>query len=519
MESLQALLIGIDRYEENPWCGDLHGAVADVEAMRAYLLGCGVPAQNVRCLVSRHAPAAPGEVLPTFGAMVEGIAALGERAAAAGGGALIHYSGHGGRARTWLPAVKGAGGLDEGLVPCDVRRERPRLLRDVELTWLLYQMADRGVSVTVILDACHSGGMMRIVYPSLRLRSACGLLGDLAPGEQSVASLAELDRVWRWVHHRTLETCGGAPGSSLRHGRAPGGWVAAGRLGRRGVVIVSACRSNEAAYERDFGDGPRGTLTHCLLETLIRDGRERSWEAIYRHLTLRMRGLSPWQWPMFEGDAATAGAGVSLPTPGLSADGPHSGASPAPDRSLACFVALRDLDDPGPNHELHGALTAELGLLPSGYRRGGPLAVEPLDSASRPRIPAGRWIALEIANRCRRPLHFVVFDLRPDRRVTILHPQRGVATLERRQRLRLPVEIYLPPGQASGDETLRVIATLEPLTGEELRRQALCREIENAAAPAAALARRLGRLGGRSFRGGRRSPGWTTARVNFEVVP
>ncbi len=42
--NLRALLIGISHYQENDVCTSLQGAVADVEAMAAFLLAQGVAA-------------------------------------------------------------------------------------------------------------------------------------------------------------------------------------------------------------------------------------------------------------------------------------------------------------------------------------------------------------------------------------------------------------------------------------------------------------------------------------------
>ena len=320
---LHALLIGIDHYAPNPWCADLHGAVADVVAMRGYLLSIGVPEGQIRCLVSAAEEGRGAELgeRPTWGAMVTAIRELGERSAASGQGALIHYSGHGGRARTWLRDEKGVRGFDEGLVPCDVGSGGGRLLRDIELTWLLDDLVRRGVPVTVLLDSCHSGGMLRTGSRRLRRRSARGLvggepgkgeLGGLAVGEEPVAPLDELARTWRRVHQRRIDHVPD-PDKILRHGRSQGGWVSADLVGNTGVVVVSACRARDYAYERDFGQGPRGALTWHLVDTLEREGRDRPWEAVYRQLSRRMLRLSPPQRPIFEGDGEGAGKGLLCP--------------------------------------------------------------------------------------------------------------------------------------------------------------------------------------------------------------
>lgn len=297
MEDLHALLIGVDRYDPNPLVRDLHGAVADVEAMEEFLLRCGVADENVMRLTSSHGGARKaGETPPTYEAMVDGIRHLAQRAKQASGAALIHYSGHGGRCTTMIPGTKGANGLDEGLIPPNLGGANGRFLHDVELTFLLDEIVRQDVSVTLILDSCHSGGMMRKPVDGIQRRRAGGVFHGLRRMESRVASIEELERVWRTVHHR-----------SWRHAqRVTSGWTSKGILERQQVAILAACRMQESAFERDFGDGPRGAFTHLLLEALSRGPGLDSWDDVLRELTLRMRRLNPPQWPVFEGFPATS---------------------------------------------------------------------------------------------------------------------------------------------------------------------------------------------------------------------
>ena len=55
MVNLRALLIGISHYEENDLCTSLEGAVADIEAMEAYLLRQGVPPERISKLTASNA--------------------------------------------------------------------------------------------------------------------------------------------------------------------------------------------------------------------------------------------------------------------------------------------------------------------------------------------------------------------------------------------------------------------------------------------------------------------------------
>lgn len=539
------LLIGIDYYPANPCCGSLYGAVADVEAMHSYLIGRGVPSSHIRCLLSPHAeddapadaPRLQGDGLPTRRAIVEAISDLGQRAAQEGTRIFIHYSGHGGRAKTWLPRVKGSEGFDEGLLTCDLDGETPGFLRDVELTWLFDSITRNGVAITVVWDACHSGGLVRSNSSRVRRRSAHSPLGgpssgDSLGGSPASATLLELEQTWLRVHRQkfsTIET------PSVRRGSTRG------FLGGQGILVIAACHSTRFAFERDFGRGPRGTLTHCLLEGLKTSGPEQSMEELYQGLTQRMRSLSPPQHPMFEGDRPGDVPGMlTLPSPSptgpsksdawppiapfgvvLVEESPVSVAPQGPlmrngrrrkppielldsalagrqiqglrwsrDRSTICdfrvlcglggftiqwtdgrpvphipdggmtlsdraqhcalqlehlayFMTLRDLEAPV-DSDLNDALSLDLDTGP------GPIA-------------PGVETQLHISNHSRYALYLLVCDLGADWSVGVLYPKRGVASLEHRQRLSLPFTPSLPPGHGFGVQTLRVIATLEPM--------------------------------------------------------
>lgn len=289
MKNLHALLIGIDRHGPNGLVADLHGAVADVLAMQEYLVRGGVDGKNVRVLTSPHGESGD-YVVPTYETIVDGIVELTERAQGASGEALIHFSGHGGRVPTLLPSLKGSSGLDEGLVPTNLDDPQAKYLHDVELTFLLDAMARRGVPVTVILDACHSGGMMRHSRRAVGVRRARGIFTQGRRTESRVAPLCELERVWLAVHHR-----------SQRQGRrSNSGWTSIGVLQRSSVAVLAACRMRESAYERDFGNGPRGTFTHHLLQ-LFAQGTAMTWREASRTLQRRMLRVSRAQRPVFEG--------------------------------------------------------------------------------------------------------------------------------------------------------------------------------------------------------------------------
>lgn len=281
---LRALLIGISHYEENDVCASLQGAVADVEAMEAYLLEQGVPAERIyKLTVSNSAgapPPEPREAWPTYENMVAAIQRL-TAVAEPGEHVLIHYSGHAGRTKpSIIPESKS---IDTGLAPPNVGRVGARYLRDVELTYLLQQMVQKGLLVTLIVDAAYSGGLL----------SGSTTLGipDSSPVDEAstapdslVASRRKLKETWQSF-------------DILSDGRPDGTSTGA-------LVLLAACRSVETSYEIQVDGGFRGLLSHLLLGILAEDGHELSFRQIHNQLLSRIRKYARHQTPVLEGDTS-----------------------------------------------------------------------------------------------------------------------------------------------------------------------------------------------------------------------
>ena len=152
--------------------------------------------------------------------------------APAGTQAYIHYSGHGGRAKTEYPKLKGGeNGIDEALVPADI--DESQYLRDIELGKLLKEMGKKGLTVTVILDCCHSGGLTR---GDADVRGIEGVDTTSRPMKSLVASEKELAETWQEL------TAGGT------RGLEPGKWLPE----NKDYVLLAACRPSELAYEYAF---------------------------------------------------------------------------------------------------------------------------------------------------------------------------------------------------------------------------------------------------------------------------
>ena len=149
MANKRALLIGINRYEI-PGAG-LRGCVNDVKGMASALEGlCGFRDADI-------------ETITDFDATKKGMQA-GIRNLVSGGRKgdvlFLHYSGHGSN----VPDDDGdeADHRDEILCPTDLDWKDP--FRD---DWLraTFDGLRAGVSLTVVMDCCHSGTNTRAIHP------------------------------------------------------------------------------------------------------------------------------------------------------------------------------------------------------------------------------------------------------------------------------------------------------------------------------------------------------------------
>ena len=321
MSELHALLIGIDAYLPNRIEGVgyypyLQGCVRDVARVETYLrTGLPIPLAGIDKLTATAVPgsgkpAEPEELWPTYGNMVAAFERL-TAAANPGDPVYIHYSGHGNRAKTAYPEIKGEGGLDEVLVPVDIGYSEASYLRDIEIAHFLRVMVDKGLLVTLVLDSCHSGSATRDEKPGIlydgKLAMPRGISKpDLSPRPTAsrVASREELLDSWRW--HTP------APSAvRQRDFQASTGWLPA----PKGYVLIAACTSRQSAFEYDFeGDGSSGALTHNLLAALAERGPGATYETLFNRLRARVETRFPLQTPMLVGEiqrAVLGSAGVS----------------------------------------------------------------------------------------------------------------------------------------------------------------------------------------------------------------
>ena len=338
--TFHALLVGVDGYAPNRLSNGgtylpLGGCVSDALRIEA-MLTARVKGHRL-AITKLLAPAngtGDGASAPTADNIRRALAELADRARP-GDQVYVHYSGHGGRVRTAWPDLKGTNGFDEALVPIDIGRPdqpggsintRPeRYLRDVELASYLDRLAGKvdpvtgeGVTTTLVLDCCHSGGATRGTGELAR-RSSSG--GAPSPGDPA----GTLDRCGIGAHSGfddreraamaasllRLRSSASASASAPVRATSPAGtsWLPPAKS----YVLLAACRDVEAALEYAADGRPRaGVLTDAFLEALATLGTDQTWKTIYDRVLARVHGRFPSQTPQLLGELDRHVFGVDL---------------------------------------------------------------------------------------------------------------------------------------------------------------------------------------------------------------
>ena len=295
--NLYALLIGVDCYMPNQlpdgsYYKNLGGCVRDISHVEAFLKDFQkVPENQIIKLTASPSeedekkPLELSEKLPTRQNMVAAFRQLG-KIAPVNSQVYIHYSGHGGRAKTVFPDIKGASEIDEGLVPTDIGTSEGQYLRDLELAQLLKELADKKLVVTLVLDCCHSGGATR---GEAEIRGMN--VEDNKPLQASFEPVAEpevLAALWQSL------TGGGTRG--LKAGGVPES---------NDYVLLAACRQNEYAFEFPFNRETKeknGALTYWLLDTLKQPFSGQTYKDLFDRINAKIHSQFSTQTPILLGE-------------------------------------------------------------------------------------------------------------------------------------------------------------------------------------------------------------------------
>ncbi|GAB1539325.1 hypothetical protein NUACC21_19910 [Scytonema sp. NUACC21] len=298
-QKIYALLIGIDCYLENRLPDGssykkLTGCVRDINQVETFLKNTfNVPDAQIFKLTASQSeipnlPKESPQELPTYENIVNKFQELTELAQPQDH-IYIHYSGHGGRAVTIYPKLKGHFRFDEALVPMDIGNSQARYLRDLELAQLLQNMVDKGLLVTVVLDSCHSGGAVRGEIKDFSIRGLDRNTIDTT--QRSQESLVPLSSqvMETWLQQQ-----------NTRNAIATSGWLPE----PKGYVLLAACRDSEYAYEYPFeGQQNNGALTYWLLDSLQKLGNNVTYRTLHSRIQAKVNTQFPRQTPMLQGES------------------------------------------------------------------------------------------------------------------------------------------------------------------------------------------------------------------------
>ncbi len=292
-----ALLIGINFYFPHDLSDvrykNLRGCVQDINHVETYLKDTFnlTPAQIIKLTATASdnpdQPKEPPELLPTYENIVAKFKELTAKAQPQDR-VYIHYSGHGGRAKTIYETLKGFSALDEALVPTDIGQPNSRYLRDLEFAKLLEEMVAKELVVTLVLDSCHSGGATReIETEDWNVRGGGFVDTTPRPTDSLVAPLQELAENWQNLTANSRNI-------TVVNGLLPE---------PKGYTLIAACRDNEFAFEGVFeGKERNGALTYFLLKALQEFGTEISVENLYDRISNLVHNRFNRQTPMLIGE-------------------------------------------------------------------------------------------------------------------------------------------------------------------------------------------------------------------------
>lgn len=148
----RAVLIGINYVGQQ---GELSGCHNDVHNIKEFIMDVhGFVESNITVLMDdgNHSEPTKDNILKAYSSLVSN--------SVAGDVVFCHYSGHGGQ----LPDDDGDedDGFDETLIPIDFQRAGQ--IRDDDLFKILVHPMAAGVTVTCLMDCCHSGTVLDLPY-------------------------------------------------------------------------------------------------------------------------------------------------------------------------------------------------------------------------------------------------------------------------------------------------------------------------------------------------------------------
>lgn len=267
-----ALLIGIDCYPNFSQEWQLEGCGNDVAIFKDVLVR-RFQFSEERITVLRDEQATRVGILAAMNELVERAGHEDE--------VVFYYSGHGSQQKDG-PEKDEADGKDETLVPYDSGRapfDNQDISDDEIYLWLL-RLTAKTPFVTLILDCCHSGTILRDAFA-----------GKQRAVPEDVRPAAELAARIPPESYELLKGGEDSPAATFR-------------LGQKYVALAS-CGSVETSNEMRVGEARpmiHGALTYFLVETLLDTGcTGATWREVFERVVPRVTSLFRGQHPEVEG--------------------------------------------------------------------------------------------------------------------------------------------------------------------------------------------------------------------------
>ena len=318
----RALLVGINEY---PKASDrLDGCVNDAYLVSSVLQECGFAPEDIRLVLDSRATAQA--IRERLDWLLDG--------AVAGDQLVFYYSGHGAQLPTYGESDV-VDQMDESLVPVDFDWSPDRSITDDQI-YDLYSQLPYDLDFMMLLDCCHSGGILRGTGPKVR---------GLDPPDDVRHRMLRWDSAHQmWVDRSFRAFNKGMAPTQAEQEKFVGQSGATRRLGRaldlrslpqrqydairkqRGhhgpylPIVIQACREDEYSYEYKHGVISHGAFTFAMaknLRTAAAAGHVPTFQQLIRDTAKELGDLGYAQHPAIIG-----------PTFKLRSQVPWSAASP-----------------------------------------------------------------------------------------------------------------------------------------------------------------------------------------------
>ncbi|KAL6232474.1 caspase domain-containing protein [Aspergillus navahoensis] len=311
-----ALIIGINYYPNDR---SLKGAVRDAHAVQEYLSLLQTPTP-VDCRVLTATSPLPGgpsnpaeddpERWPTHANVVSSLKNIIQQVKQ-GDRVYFHFSGHGTVTPATAPAAidttSSGSSRELSLLLYENDSVGSSYLRGRHLAGAFQKLVEKGVLVTVVLDCCFSGSVVR----NGRADSTTSSVGDIdtvlrRSGARFIDYSPETDDSTARNHDpRVVDWDHTSRASSID--RSQTNWL----LDPQGYTILTACGPYEIAHEIEVQGGRRGALSYFLLASLHGFSKYLgdtgtpgglSHQALHEHIRTKFHISAPWQTPMRYGN-------------------------------------------------------------------------------------------------------------------------------------------------------------------------------------------------------------------------